>query len=216
MHVMDAKMQSIKETVAQTKVVFGQLKEQIQKVTDATKQLGSIASNTKMLALNASIEAARAGEAGAGFAVVASQVQDLAVDSNVCSGEVSSVVENMRSQIDVTTIQLEESVEAISASLGSLLELGSGFDGLTDRFDSLYVNIEEQNKDVQKVDSIFDNLREKVVGMSSCSKDNRVVVQGIIDSVGTYKEHMDEIIQDTLELHKLSNSMLDLSKEEVM
>ena len=137
------------------------------------------------------------------------------MDSNVCSGEVSSVVENMRSQIDVTTIQLEESVEAISASLGSLLELGSSFDGLTDRFDSLYVNIEEQNKDVQKVDSIFDNLREKVVGMSSCSKDNRVVVQGIIDSVGTYKEHMDEIIQDTLELHKLSNSMLDLSKEEV-
>ena len=58
------------------------------------------------------------------------------MDSNVCSGEVSSVVENMRSQIDVTTIQLEESVEAISASLGSLLELGSSFDGLTDRFDS--------------------------------------------------------------------------------
>lgn len=214
MRSMDAKMQSVKETVDTTKEVFAQLQEQIQKVTDATKQLNSIASNTKMLALNASIEAARAGEAGAGFAVVASQVQDLALDSNVCSNEVGVVVDNMREQIDVTTTRLDESVEAISASLNSLVELGSSFDGLTDRFDSLYVNIEEQNKDVQKVDSIFKDLRGKDLGMSSCSEKNQAVVQGIIDSVGTYKDHMDKMIEDTLELHRLSNSMLEMSEEE--
>lgn len=215
MRSMDEKMQSVKETVAATQEVFAQLQEQIQKVADATKQLNSIASNTKMLALNASIEAARAGEAGAGFAVVASQVQDLAVDSNTCSNEVSQVVENMKDQIDATTSQLEESVEAITASLDSLLELGDGFDGLTNRFDSLYVNIEEQNKGVQKVDSIFEDLRNKILLMSTCSEENRTVVDGIIDSVEAYKDYMDKIIGDTLELHKLSNSMLEMSGENI-
>lgn len=215
MRSMNADMQSVKENIADTKEVFEKLQEQILKVTEATKQLNGIAGNTKMLALNASIEAARAGEAGAGFAVVASQVQNLAVDSNECSDEVNLVVNNMREQIDATTNRLDESVESINTSLKSLLELGESFDGLTESFSLLYVNIEEQNKNIKNVDDIFEALRRKVIEMNDYADINQAVVDAIVEAMTGYKNHVEQIVGDTKELHKVSNTMLEISARKV-
>lgn len=212
MQVMDEQMQSVKRTVSETKAVFAQLQERIQEITEAAEQLTDIAAKTKMLALNASIEAARAGETGAGFAVVASQVQALAFDSNNCSDRVIAVVDSMRNQIEATSVQLGESDEAINNSLGSLEGLESGFDGLISSLDSLYGHIEEQNKNVTNMDSIFKNLRSRVGEMSSYSEENQAVVESIVEAMLSYKEHMNLIVEDAKQISDLSGSMLDISK----
>src|SRR5262249_13897986 len=76
------------ELVALAVKEAGTTNDQIERLTNAVKEIGDvvnlirhIAGQTNLLALNATIEAARAGETGRGFAVVAQEVKSLALQT---------------------------------------------------------------------------------------------------------------------------------------
>jgi methyl-accepting chemotaxis protein len=76
-------------TADATNDTIGRLGSSSAEIGDVVKVITSIAEQTNLLALNATIEAARAGEAGKGFAVVASEVKDLAQGTARATAEIS-------------------------------------------------------------------------------------------------------------------------------
>ena len=95
---------------------IGALAQGAQKVGDVTKLIRSIAEQTNLLALNATIEAARAGEAGRGFAVVASEVKSLAVQTAKATEDISSQI----MEVQNSTGKAVEAIGRISQRMGEI------------------------------------------------------------------------------------------------
>ncbi|MET1412560.1 methyl-accepting chemotaxis protein [Roseibium sp. HPY-6] len=80
--------------------------QNVQTLSEAAEHIGSvvnlirdIAEQTNLLALNATIEAARAGEAGRGFAVVASEVKQLAEQTSKATDEISGQISGIQTSV---------------------------------------------------------------------------------------------------------------------
>jgi methyl-accepting chemotaxis protein len=80
-----------------------ELGESSTQISTVIKLITAIAEQTNLLALNATIEAARAGEAGKGFAVVASEVKDLAQETARATEDIGKQVERIQRNADATS-----------------------------------------------------------------------------------------------------------------
>ena len=95
--------------------------EAIDQIVAAIRQLSD---QTKLLALNAQIEAARAGDAGLGFAVVANEVKQLALQTDDAAGEIKSTIEHIQASIrDVVsgTDQIQEGTDQVSGNMTDIV-----------------------------------------------------------------------------------------------
>lgn len=204
---MSSQILSIKDSAYATNEVFDGIQKQMGEIVEVVAQLKSIASSTNMLSLNASIEAARAGAAGAGFAVVAEKVQQLAVDSNTCSNLVEQIVSNMETQVDKTRQQMTESTENVDSSLASIEALETGFNELLTSFTALYENIEEHDASVTDLSSSFDMIQTSVSTMADYSEKNQSSINDIADSIKIYGSNVEQMESDTENIRQLVLTM---------
>jgi len=143
------------------------------KIGEATGLITSIAEQTNLLALNATIEAARAGEAGKGFAVVASEVKNLANQTGRATDEIQQYIDDIQSATQDTVQRIQDisnsvaEIDQINTSIASAVEEQTASTG------NIAKNIDSSSQAVQQVDKYIVQMRDEVE--NSCQSSDNVM-----------------------------------------
>ena len=182
--------------VATSLQTFSETTGQMNTITDL---INSIASQTSLLALNASIEAARAGEAGRGFAVVASEISNLANQTTSATGDINNLIAKINSQLGsmVETIgnliksNEEQSVSAdeTARDFAVIIDNINGIKEKSDELNSIVVKLATSNKEIVESIQTVSAITEEVSAHSSetytASEDNQSVLSQVRELVET-------------------------------
>ncbi|MEI9904527.1 MAG: methyl-accepting chemotaxis protein [Asticcacaulis sp.] len=115
MHSAQVATSAVREAEA-TQHAVNALSHAAEKIGDVVELIRAIAAQTNLLALNATIEAARAGDAGRGFAIVASEVKQLASQTSKATDEIARVI----AEIQTSTHGAVDSITSIVATINTV------------------------------------------------------------------------------------------------
>lgn len=188
--------------------------EKIEVIKSLSQEIGAIATQTNLIALNAAIEAARAGEAGRGFAVVADEVRNLAENS-----------QNTVDKIQEVIADVVDSVMELKDSAGKLLNFMK--DHVIGDYHTMVSTAEQYQKDAAFFDGIATDLglaseqmgasvEEMLASLQSVTELNSVIVddvRNVADAMQNTNVGSEEILRKMSIMERSSRSLQEISTD---
>lgn len=165
--------------------------EDISKAAEETskiiKTIDEIAFQTNLLALNASVEAARAGEAGAGFAVVANEVRNLATRAAASARDTAGLIEGTVQKVSQGTVILASTNEAFQKVAGSSNQISALIGEIAEASREQATGIEEVNLAIAEMDKVVQQNAANAEESASAAEEMNAQAQQL-------KEFVDELM----------------------
>jgi methyl-accepting chemotaxis protein len=146
------------------------LSEQTQQIGEITATVDEIASQSNLLALNASVEAARAGEYGKGFAVVAVEVRNLAEQSRQATAQVKTILNEIQRATNTAVMTTEEGTKGVDMGVQLTGQAGETIKKLTSSVNEsanaaqqIVASAQQQTAGIEQISLAMQNINQVTV-----------------------------------------------------
>lgn len=164
-----------------------QVQDVASRITEITETMDRIATQTHILALNASVEAARAGEAGKGFNIVAAEVQALARSSRTASSEIRKLIEESVTIIASGTHIIGHAESMVGKLLGSVNDVTRTVESIASMSMEQASGIQQVNRAVRQMDEVTQNNAALVEEAAAAADTVQMRARSLVESVEFFK-----------------------------
>ncbi|MBC7871974.1 MAG: hypothetical protein H7Y09_14105 [Chitinophagaceae bacterium] len=199
-------MSQIRREVNAIGTTITRLAQLTRRIDEIITSVSEVATQSNLLALNASIEAARAGKQGRGFAVVADEVRSLAQQSSGAARQVRSILAEIQSAVKETIGAIEIGMQGVDAGLT-----------MTQQADRVMVQLGESvtasNKAVRSIYEVIrqqaDGLEGIAINMERISRINQqnLASTRLFETVTTNLNRLADELQTSLQLGQEMNAV---------
>lgn len=165
---------------------FASLTDSAQQIGEVIHLIQQIAGRTNLLALNATIEAARAGETGRGFAIVASEVKELARQTQSATEEITDQIGAIQAVVN----QSANSIRAIGNSIGEVEAVTTTIAAAIEQQD---VATREIARNVLEASTGTGELSSSMTGVTRAAGDTGVAASTVLNAAGLLSGESQEL-----------------------
>ena len=184
-----------------------ELKEYADKMQSIVALISSVASQTSLLALNASIEAARAGEAGRGFAVVAEEISSLAGQTNGATGDINQLIEHISQSISSVTDSVTELFDSNRHQSEYITSAAGYFDLIEKNTASITSGMSELKQGVDAVSDSNSQIIQSIENVSALTQEVTASAGTTLAGCRTNLQSVDDIALIMQQLQENANEL---------
>ncbi len=156
--------QSLKSLVKVT-IQMNDIESDSANIRKIVTNIDEIAFQTNLLALNAAVEAARAGESGAGFAVVATEVRNLAMRSAAAAKDTQELLDAIVRRIG----DAAHSIKHVNADFDGIIESATVMGEKTDEITRASIDVAKGIEQLSIAAVQFDKLAQQIAAAAQQS-----------------------------------------------